>query len=137
MKRHWKVHRELCMRMFIASDLGGNEIDIEVFAKDTADDVCKRIPALLDVCDTEVTELVKGEDVLEHNVDMSAVYTIRDTAHFFYKISVTSSGPPSLIDSSSDDSLVHHLQDTVKVVKKTESGVRCCITRRSMMGNPS
>ena len=106
MRRNWKVHRELCMRMFTASDLGGNEIKIEVFAKDTVAVVCKRIAAskLLDVCDTVLMDLVKGERVLEQSLYMSAVYKITDTAHFFYKTSIVSSGPPSLVDSSDHSS---------------------------------
>ena len=101
------------MLLFTASDLGGNETTIEVFAKDTVDVVCKKVAESRqwDVSDIVVTELVKEYDVLERSSYMSRLYKITDTARFFYKTSepslhdpdTDSSGPPPLLCSSDDD----------------------------------
>ena len=105
MRRNWKTHREFCMRLFTASDFSGNETTLEVFAKDTVGVVCERVAASIlgDASDTVVRELSRGEDVLERSSYMSRLYKITDTANFLYKLSVASSGPPSLVCSSDND----------------------------------
>ena len=88
MTADWVTHKSLCQRIFTATTLCGNATEVEVYATDTVDEVCKRITKLVNgsqCCSIVAKDLIKSSEVLYHCLYMKSVYKITEEATFLYR----------------------------------------------------